>query len=647
MNRSFHNAITSVSMIGLLALITIAARPGRAQNPVDPAQSWVESNCNFVILTWPAAAESDFGDDGIIVHCYDAFGTPLEGIPGSAMTIVELAGPGAWPVDAVPTNAAGETMLTGSAGASCTLVHGVVGVNVHLDSEDVLLDNGGAGFVLELRTPDLDLNGIMNLNDVVLFGASFGCCEDTPQCLRADFTGDGCVDLADLVIFERYYGRSAGVAVGDARGGGRHDDGLFVGCIQLDFDDDGDPGTINEEVTALPFTPFALRFTAASFRYVSGADFEFGVPGDLVLLSRSPMPAFPLELPGTAAPGNERVIVSGDCATAGPLFVYEFTFMSPGGGIYHVDDFPIAHARFADCQYVPEVHDACIGSPTPCEVSYLEPGLEMFVSCPGGDLDTLDLVTVVMNDQEGQGVPGLPADEFLVLLADERGSPLANMVRFTPLALETDANGELPYRVELRESCRWDVCLDLFITVRYQSCDLHARKKIRTVNVVPAVSAGVQADAVVDLADVAWWLAHEYELDPCLALTSGYRCPVVSPGDIALVQAHLAHVCDFTGAPSLPRVARIAMHQNEPNPFNPRTEIRVDLPRAAPAATVCVYDVQGRIVATLHAGALPAGPSTFDWEGQDDGGRAVASGSYIACLRALGDVAAVRMLLLR
>jgi hypothetical protein len=64
-----------------------------------------------------------------------------------------------------------------------------------------------------------------------------------------------------------------------------------------------------------------------------------------------------------------------------------------------------------------------------------------------------------------------------------------------------------------------------------------------------------------------------------------------------------------------------------PNPFNPRCTIALSLPRASDA-TVKVYDLRGALVRTLHEGALAAGRHELTWAGEDDGGRAQASGVY-------------------
>ncbi len=70
-----------------------------------------------------------------------------------------------------------------------------------------------------------------------------------------------------------------------------------------------------------------------------------------------------------------------------------------------------------------------------------------------------------------------------------------------------------------------------------------------------------------------------------------------------------------------------------PNPFNPQTSIKFNLP-ASQQATLALFDVQGRHVRTLVDGVRPAGETTVRWDGKDQGGRAVASGTYFARLQA-------------
>ena len=74
--------------------------------------------------------------------------------------------------------------------------------------------------------------------------------------------------------------------------------------------------------------------------------------------------------------------------------------------------------------------------------------------------------------------------------------------------------------------------------------------------------------------------------------------------------------------------ARYALYAAAPNPFNPRTTIRFDLPRTG-AVTLAVYDVSGRKVRTLVDGPVGAGARAITWDGKDAAGHDVGSGIYL------------------
>lgn len=83
--------------------------------------------------------------------------------------------------------------------------------------------------------------------------------------------------------------------------------------------------------------------------------------------------------------------------------------------------------------------------------------------------------------------------------------------------------------------------------------------------------------------------------------------------------------------PALDRLMR-----NYPNPFNPRTKIRFTLKRDA-QALLRVYDVRGRLIRTLVDSFVAAGTRTVEWDGKDDRGGPLASGTYYLRLDAGGD----------
>lgn len=92
--------------------------------------------------------------------------------------------------------------------------------------------------------------------------------------------------------------------------------------------------------------------------------------------------------------------------------------------------------------------------------------------------------------------------------------------------------------------------------------------------------------------------------------------------------------------------SRLALYQNNPNPFNPTTDITFDLPHRA-EVKLEVYNMLGQRVRTLVSGELAAGRYTVRWDGTDESGRELVSGVYFYRLTTGGETLTKRMVLLR
>jgi flagellar hook assembly protein FlgD len=75
----------------------------------------------------------------------------------------------------------------------------------------------------------------------------------------------------------------------------------------------------------------------------------------------------------------------------------------------------------------------------------------------------------------------------------------------------------------------------------------------------------------------------------------------------------------------------ITLAEIYPNPFNPRTAIRFELATAA-EVKLAIYDLRGTQVRMLESGPRPIGRHQAFWDGQDDQGRAVPTGTYFCRL---------------
>ncbi len=86
-------------------------------------------------------------------------------------------------------------------------------------------------------------------------------------------------------------------------------------------------------------------------------------------------------------------------------------------------------------------------------------------------------------------------------------------------------------------------------------------------------------------------------------------------------------------APSTPLPDQTTLYANTPNPFNPATKLAFALSRPG-AVSLRIYGIDGRLVRTVVAGDLAVGRHEYMWYGDDDGGRTVASGTYVVRLEA-------------
>jgi hypothetical protein len=90
--------------------------------------------------------------------------------------------------------------------------------------------------------------------------------------------------------------------------------------------------------------------------------------------------------------------------------------------------------------------------------------------------------------------------------------------------------------------------------------------------------------------------------------------------------------------------AALAVRSATPNPFNPVTEIRCELP-ADGQVMLAIYDLGGHAVRNLLDESRSAGLFSVIWNGRDDNGRQVPSGVYFARLSAAGHESVLKLVL--
>ncbi len=86
--------------------------------------------------------------------------------------------------------------------------------------------------------------------------------------------------------------------------------------------------------------------------------------------------------------------------------------------------------------------------------------------------------------------------------------------------------------------------------------------------------------------------------------------------------------------------------QNYPNPFNKSTTIPILISQQTPI-TLSIYDIKGRLVRKLYRGNLSEGKQKIIWDGTDESGNNVASGTYMYEVQVNGSRKVHRMMLLK
>ena len=89
-----------------------------------------------------------------------------------------------------------------------------------------------------------------------------------------------------------------------------------------------------------------------------------------------------------------------------------------------------------------------------------------------------------------------------------------------------------------------------------------------------------------------------------------------------------------------------ALHENYPNPFNPTTTLRFDLPEVS-SITLTIYNMLGQKVRTFNYQNTSAGYHSVTWDATNDYGEQVGAGVYLYQLQAKDFVKTRKMVLLK
>ena len=124
--------------------------------------------------------------------------------------------------------------------------------------------------------------------------------------------------------------------------------------------------------------------------------------------------------------------------------------------------------------------------------------------------------------------------------------------------------------------------------------------------------------------------------------TDGIDTVTVTGDDrVVLVNRYDYLSIDMEGVPN-----EFTLHENYPNPFNPTTTLRFDIPEVSDI-TVTIFNMLGQKVRTFNLNNTPAGYHSIKWNATTDYGDPVGAGVYLYQLRANRFVKTKKMILLK
>lgn len=119
-------------------------------------------------------------------------------------------------------------------------------------------------------------------------------------------------------------------------------------------------------------------------------------------------------------------------------------------------------------------------------------------------------------------------------------------------------------------------------------------------------------------------------------VSSGLACWSGDPSALAAL----------SGVPAVPTPGNVMLKPAWPNPFNPRTELAFTLPLPG-QVRLSIHDARGARIRRLVDGVLAGGGHQSTWDGRDEAGRPVPSGSYFARLEVGSTVETGKLVLVR
>ena len=229
---------------------------------------------------------------------------------------------------------------------------------------------------------------------------------------------------------------------------------------------------------------------------------------------------------------------------------------------------------------------------------------------------------------------------------DDLGSSFAEMLNGMSVANRVMSSSSAAAPFDYEEADTYSANLSTYNTVSYSagtdetvtSTNLqeNAAQYIRLTSDDPVTATLTNDDgpdsylelhAIMTYGDSAWtvWSGSPINVDPTDPSTVYFV--VVSQNDAGSDFDYTLTFTDGAMSTDLEIPDKFSISHTYPNPFNPQTNIQIDLQNPQ-RVQVYIYDIKGQMVKTLVNRQLVAGQHVFTWNGRNYQGLPVSTGTY-------------------
>jgi hypothetical protein len=325
---------------------------------------------------------------------------------------------------------------------------------------------------------------------------------------------------------------------------------------------------------------------------------------------------------------------------------YPITVIATGGGITHQEVFELAIVGRGDVNRDGEINAADVvfllaylykGGPPP------EP-LELGDANADGYVNSADVVYLIQYLYRGGPPP--PAK-----YGRSPGAQLNQLPAQLWLAGAGVAGTEGGHQILIRGTFAVDIAaVELTIEYHPQSSSLNPvlPGHLQDLQIFSMQKERILKVGVLDLKGKSWITEGE-RMDLLILNTKGTNLSGVRIKEAVLADRHgwMVPVKIVTQEEmERSRPESFSLQQNHPNPFNPQTQVRYDLPQDC-EVKLTIYNLLGQKVKVLVDEHQSAGHKAVFWDGKDERGVEVASGIYFYKIQAGEFVQTKKMLLLK